>query len=341
MKILGIETSCDESAAAVVEDGRFALSNVIASQAALHARYGGVVPEVASRKHLESLLSVIEAALGEARCTWDDLAAVAFTAGPGLSGALLVGVNTAKAVAFAHDLPLVAVSHLESHIYANWVDLEGKGGPPPAFPLLALIVSGGHTDLVVMEDHGRYRHLGRTRDDAAGEAFDKVARLLELGFPGGPAVERAAATVPTGRRAAGGLRLPVAWLRGSYDFSFSGLKTAVLRLHRSQGEDSARAEMAAAFQEAVVEVLVTKTVRAAREERVREILLAGGVAANTALRQALARRAPVPVRLPPLILCTDNAAMVAACGYFHLLRGETTGLDQDVIAGLGLTARGG
>jgi N6-L-threonylcarbamoyladenine synthase len=191
-----------------------------------------------------------------------------------------------------------------------------------------------------MEDHGCYRHLGRTRDDAAGEAFDKVARLLDLGFPGGPALERAAATVPAGARGAGGLRLPVAWLRGSYDFSFSGLKTAVLRLHHSGEKGAARAELAAAFQEAVVEVLVTKTVRAAREERVKEILLAGGVAANVALRQALVRRAPVPVRLPPLVLCTDNAAMVAACGYFHFRRGETAGLDQDVIAGLGLTAFG-
>jgi len=332
MNILGIETSCDETAAAVVEDGRLPLSNVIASQASLHARYGGVVPEVASRKHLESLLPVIEAALSEAGCAWKDLAAVAATVGPGLSGSLLVGLNVAKAIVFAHDLPLVAVSHLESHIYANWIDEDGKGSPVPDFPLLALIVSGGHTDLVVMEDHGRYRQMGRTRDDAAGEAFDKVARLLGLGFPGGPAIERAA------RNTSSTLRLPRAWLGGSHDFSFSGLKTAVLRLTRQyEGQDVPVAQLAAAFQEATVEVLVAKTIRAAREERVKEILLSGGVAANTALRQALAARAPVPVRLPPPALCTDNAAMVAACGYFRFLRGETVGLDQDVVAGLGLT----
>jgi N6-L-threonylcarbamoyladenine synthase len=332
MKILGIETSCDETAAAVVEDGRLPLSNVVASQASLHARYGGVVPEVASRKHLESLLPVIETALGQAGCTWKELAAVAATVGPGLSGSLLVGLNAAKAIVFAHDLPLVAVSHLEGHIYANWIDEERKGTPSPDFPLLALIVSGGHTDLVVMEDHGRYRQLGRTRDDAAGEAFDKVARLLGLGFPGGPAIEKAA------KNALSPVRLPRAWLGGSHDFSFSGLKTAVLRLTRQyEGQEVPVTQLAAAFQEATVEVLVTKTIRAAREERVKEILLSGGVAANSALRQALMARAPVPVRLPPPALCTDNAAMVAACGYFRFLRGETAGLDQDVIAGLGLT----
>jgi N6-L-threonylcarbamoyladenine synthase len=332
MRILGIETSCDETAAAVVEDGRRLLSNVIASQIDLHARYGGVVPEVASRKHLESILPVIEAALDEAECAWDDLTAVAATVGPGLSGSLLVGVNVAKAIVFARGMPLVPVSHLESHIYANWIERDGKDTAPPGFPLLALIVSGGHTDLVVMEDHGRYRGLGHTRDDAAGEAFDKVARLLGLGFPGGPAVERAAAgKTPS-------LRLPRAWLAGSYDFSFSGLKTAVLRLaHEREGQGLPVGEVAAAFQDAVVDVLVTKTVRAARAERVKEIVLAGGVAANGALRQRLLAQSPVPVRLPPPVFCTDNAAMVAACGYFRLLRGVTAGLDQDVIAGLGFT----
>jgi len=334
MKILGIESSCDESAAAVVEDGRRILSNVIASQVSLHARYGGVVPEVASRRHLESLLPVIEEAMAEAGCGWNDLAAIAVTVGPGLSGSLLVGLNTAKAISFARDLPLVAVSHLEAHIYANWLDGEGSGARPPRFPLLALIVSGGHSDLLVMEDHGRYRLLGRTRDDAAGEAFDKVARLLGLGFPGGPAIERVSTGVSVGR----GLsqRLPRAVLRGSYDFSFSGLKTAVLRLAREYGEDLPRAEIAAAFQEAVVEALVAKTARAAREERVTEIVVSGGVAANRLLRDTLAKRAPVPVRLPPPVLCTDNAVMVAACGYFRFRRGERAGLDQDVLSGLGL-----
>jgi N6-L-threonylcarbamoyladenine synthase len=334
MKILGIETSCDESAAAVVEDGRRILSSVIASQVSLHARYGGVVPELASRKHLESLLPVVETALLEADVDWSDLDAIAVTVGPGLSGSLLVGLNAAKAFAFARDLPLVAVSHLEAHIYANWLDVDGSGAPPPRFPLLALIVSGGHTDLLVMEDHGRYRLLGRTRDDAAGEAFDKVARLLELGFPGGPAVERAAQEASAGAPLPH--RLPRAWLRGSYDFSFSGLKTAVLRLVREGDGKLPRAEIAAAFQEAVVDVLVVKTMRAAREERVAEIVVSGGVAANGTLRDSLVRRAPVPVRLPPPILCTDNAAMVAACGYFRFQRGDRAGLDQDVLSGLGL-----
>ncbi len=332
MKILGIETSCDESAAAVVEDGRRILSNVIASQVSVHARYGGVVPEVASRRHLESLLPVVEEALAEAACDWKDVAAIAVTVGPGLSGSLLVGLNTAKAISFARDLPLVGVSHLEAHIYANWLD--GSDAPPPRFPLLALIVSGGHSDLLVMEDHGRYRLLGRTRDDAAGEAFDKVARLLDLGFPGGPAVEKAATGVAAPRKISE--RLPQAVLRGTYDFSFSGLKTAVLRLAREYGEDAPRAEIAAAFQEAVVEALVAKTVRAAREERVMEIVVSGGVASNGLLRETLSKRAPVPVRLPPPILCTDNAAMVAACGYFRFIRGERAGLDQDVLTGLGL-----
>ncbi len=331
MKILGIETSCDESAAAVVEDGRRIVSSVIASQASLHARYGGVVPEMASRKHLESLLPVVEEAMSAAACDWSDLAAIAVTVGPGLSGSLLVGLNTAKAIAFARNLPLVGVSHLEAHIYANWLEVDESTRQPPRFPLLALIVSGGHTDLLIMSDHGRYRPLGHTRDDAAGEAFDKVARLLGLGYPGGPAVEKAAQDVPAEAR--GRWRLPRGLASSKYDFSFSGLKTAVLRLVREQGEESIpQAELAAAFQDAVVDVLVAKTVRAARDERVKEIVVSGGVAANEALRQALVRRAPVPVRLPPPVLCTDNAAMVAACGYFRFQRGERAGLDQDVSA---------
>ena len=334
MKLLGIETSCDESAAAVVEDGRRILSNVVASQVSVHARYGGVVPEVASRRHLESLLPVIEEALSEAGCGWSELAAVAVTVGPGLSGSLLVGLNTAKAISFARDLPLVAVSHLEAHIYANWLEADDAGVAPPRFPLLALIVSGGHSDLLVMEDHGRYRLLGRTRDDAAGEAFDKVARLLGLGFPGGPAIEQASEGVPVERRF--WQRLPHAVLRGTYDFSFSGLKTAVLRLTREYGDDLPRSEIAAAFQSAVVETLVAKAVRAAREERVTGIVVSGGVAANRLLRETLAKRAPVPVRLPPPALCTDNAAMVAACGYFRFRRGERAGLGQDVLSGLGV-----
>jgi N6-L-threonylcarbamoyladenine synthase len=328
MNILGIETSCDETAAAVVADGRTVLSSVVASQVHLHAPYGGVVPEVASRHHLEALLPVVEAALQQARCGWSDLAAVAVTNAPGLVGSLLVGLNAAKAIAFARSLPLVAVNHLEAHLYANWLDDDGSDRSPPPFPLLGLIVSGAHTDLVMMEEHGRFRALGRTRDDAAGEAFDKVARLLGLGFPGGPAIERAAAPV-----ARSTLRLPRAWLGRAYDFSFSGLKTATLHLtRRYEPAELPVAEVAAAFQEAVVDVLVTKTVRAAREERVRVILLGGGVAANTALREELARRAPAPVRIPSPALCTDNGAMVAACGYYRFRRGLIAGLDADATA---------
>ena len=328
MKILGIETSCDETGAAVVEDGRRVLSNVVASQARVHARYGGIVPEVASRHHLEGLVPVVEAALKEARCRWSDLDAVAVTYGPGLSGSLLVGVNLAKALAFARSLPFVGVHHLEAHNYANW--LEDGGAAPRGFPVLALIVSGAHTDLVLMEEHGRYRRLGRTRDDAAGEAFDKVGRFLGLGYPGGPAIERAAAGVSRPS-----LRLPRAWLGDAHDFSFSGLKTAVLRLARQQGGESLPvAEVAAAFQEAVVDVLVVKAVRAARREGVSQILLSGGVAANTALREALTRRSPVPVRVPSPALCTDNGAMVAGCAYFRLQRGPPSGLDLDVFATL-------
>ena len=325
MKILGIETSCDETAASIVEDGRRLLSNVVASQAHLHGRYGGVVPEVASRQHLVAILPVVQAALAEARCAWRDLDAIAVTYGAGLVGTLLVGVNAAKALAYARDLPLVAVNHLEAHLYANWIDEDGRGREPPGFPLLGLIVSGGHTDLVLMEDHGRIRRLGRTRDDAAGEAFDKVARLLGLGFPGGPAIERAAAAVPKPS-----LRLPRAWLGESDDFSFSGLKTAVLHVVRGEkGAPPTTAETAASFQEAVVDVLAEKTVRAARRENVRGVLLAGGVAANGPLREALARRSPVPVYVASPGLCTDNGAMVAACAAYRFEAGRA-GWDLDV-----------
>jgi N6-L-threonylcarbamoyladenine synthase len=325
MRILAIESSCDESAAAVVEDGRHIVANVVASQADLHARYGGVVPEVASRKHLESIVPVVEAALEGARCSLGDLDAVAVTYGPGLAGSLLVGLNVAKAIAFSHALALVGINHLEGHIYANWL-MEGE---EPRFPAVCLMVSGGHTDMVLMENHGRFRRLGQTLDDAAGEAFDKVARLLGLGFPGGPAIERAA------REARPTLRLPRARVRGPYDFSFSGLKTAVLRLVRGEtGEPPPPAETAAAFQEAVVDALAAKTLRAAQESGAEEVLLAGGVAANSVLRRVLARRSPLPLRVPPLSLCTDNAAMIGACAYYRLREGHSNGLDLDVEPGL-------
>ncbi len=321
MRILGIETSCDETAAAVVEDGCHILSNVVASQAELHARYGGVVPEVASRKHLESIVPVLEAALETARCTLADLEAIAVTHGPGLPGSLMVGLNAAKAIALARDLPLLGINHLEGHLYANWL----VDGQEPSFPNLTLIVSGGHTDLVLMEGHGRYRCLGRTLDDAAGEAFDKVGRLLGLGFPGGPAIERAA----VGARPA--LRLPRARVAGPYDFSFSGLKTAALRLVRGElGNVPPTAETAAAFQEAVADALAAKVVRAARDNGAAEILLSGGVAANAHLRQVVSARSPLPLRVPPPSLCTDNAAMIAACAYYRFRAGQRDGLDLDI-----------
>ena len=326
MKILGIETSCDETAAAVVEDGVKILSNQIASQVEIHARYGGIVPEVASRQHILSIIPIIEQAMAEAKATWNDLDGIAVTIGPGLAGSLLVGVNMAKAMALARGLPITGVNHLEGHIYANWLTDQGNESGP-VFPLVCLIVSGGHSDLVVMKGHGDYVILGRTRDDAAGEAFDKAARILGLGYPGGPAIEKAA------RDGTASIQLPRAWLKGTSDFSFSGVKTALLRLVES-GKVSSPADGAASFQEAVVDILVAKTVAAAREHRVKQILLAGGVAANKRLRSWLVKDSPLPVLIPELILCTDNAAMIAACGYYRFKAGKVDGLDLDVTPGL-------
>jgi N6-L-threonylcarbamoyladenine synthase len=324
MKILGIETSCDETAAAVVEDGRRILSNQIASQVEIHARYGGVVPEVASRQHLLSIIPIIKQAMAEAEITWKDLAGIAVTIGPGLAGSLLVGLNVAKAAALAHSLPLTGVNHLEAHIYANWLE-----GDSIDFPVACLIVSGGHSDLVLMRGHGDYVVLGRTRDDAAGEAFDKAARILGLGYPGGPAIEQAA------RGGTASIPLPRAWLKGSGDFSFSGVKTALLRLVEA-GNISSVADAAASFQAAVIEVLVTKTVAVAKERRAKKILLSGGVASNGLLREQLVKNSPLPVLVPLPVLCTDNAAMIAACGYYHLQAGRTDGLDLDVFPSLRL-----
>jgi N6-L-threonylcarbamoyladenine synthase len=326
MKILGIETSCDETAAAVVEDGARILSNRIASQIDIHARYGGVVPEVASRQHILAIIPVIKQAMAEAKVNWPDLGAIAVTNGPGLAGSLLVGVNIAKAIALSRDLPLIGVNHLEGHIYANWL-ANHNGDKAPAFPLICLIVSGGHSDMVLMKGHGDYILLGRTRDDAAGEAFDKTARILQLGYPGGPAIERAA------RAGNDTVSLPRAWLKGSNDFSFSGVKTALLRLVED-GKIISSADAAASFQEAVIDVLVTKTVTVAGEYGVNQILLAGGVAANQTLCHRLINSSPVPVLVPPPILCTDNAAMIAACAYYRFQNGETAGLGLDVIPGL-------
>lgn len=297
----------------------------------LHARYGGVVPELASRQHVEAMVPVLDEALERAGCTLREIDAVAVTTGPGLAGALLVGANAAKAIAYARGLPLVAVNHLEGHIYAAWLAdaPSGEEAPAPRFPALCLIVSGGHTDLVLMTGHGRYRRLGETADDAAGEAFDKVARLMGLGFPGGPAIERLADGI------APALRLPRAKLRRPYDFSFSGLKTKVLRLVRGQeGPVPALPELAAAFQDAVVDALVTKALAAARDHAAAEVILVGGVAANSALRRALTERSPLPVRIPRPALCTDNGAMIAACGWWCLQAGQAAPLDADVRPGL-------
>ncbi len=328
MKILGIETSCDETAAAIVEDGRKILSNVVASQVDIHARYGGIVPEVASRQHVLTIVPIVEQALTEAKVAFSDLEGVAVTFGPGLAGSLIVGVNMAKAIALSYNLPLIGVNHLEAHIYANWLD----GTELPVFPCLCLVVSGGHTDLVMMAGHGQLRKLGRTRDDAAGEAFDKGARILELGYPGGPAIEKAAeGGIPS-------VPFPRAWLKGSDDFSFSGLKTALLHWvrERKATDNFSVSDAAASFQRAVVDALATKTINAAKRLRVRQILLCGGVAANKALREYFLKLSPVPVLIPPPNLCTDNAAMVAACGYYHFQRGEADSYDLDVVPSLSL-----
>ena len=331
MKILGIESSCDETAAAVVENGVTILSNVIASQVEIHSLYGGIVPEVASRQHMLAIIPIIEQAMSDSSIAPADLSAIAVTNGPGLAGSLLVGVNAAKALALAWNKPLIGINHLEAHIYANWLEEN-----TPGFPIVSLIVSGGHTELVLMKDHGRISRLGGTRDDAAGEAFDKVSRILGLGYPGGPVIERVS------KEGAPIHRLPRAWLKGSDDFSFSGLKTATLHLAQklkitpSAHQHPQASNVAASFQESVVDVLVTKTVSAAQREGANYILLAGGVAANRALREAFIRQSPIRVLLPRPSLCTDNAAMIATCGYFHFLAGEFADWNIDVLPGLRL-----
>jgi N6-L-threonylcarbamoyladenine synthase len=327
--VLGIETSCDETAAAVVKDGREIVSNVIASQAKIHESYGGVFPEIASRQHILHIVPVVDQTLTEAGLSLPEMGAVAVTYGPGLAGSLLVGVNMAKSLAMATGLPLIGINHLEAHIYANWLDPEEQ----IVFPLVCLIASGGHTNLVLMTDHGHYEPLGQTLDDAAGEAFDKVARLLGLGYPGGPEIE---GTATNGDPTA--FDFPRAWIRGTHDFSFSGLKTAVLYMVREydSADDLPVADMAASFQAAVVEVLVEKTRVAAEESGARQVLLAGGVAANTLLRKQMAENIGIPVLCPSPIHCTDNAACVAAVGWFKLQAGERAGWDLDVLPSLRL-----
>lgn len=329
-RLLAIETSCDETACAVVENGRALLASVVASQMDIHARYGGVFPEVASRQHVLSVVPVVEQTLAQAHLSLTDVDAIAVTRGPGLAGSLVVGVNLAKGLSLGSGLPLVAVNHLEGHIYSAWLYPADETPPPePEFPLMALLVSGGHTELNLMEAHLTYKRLGATLDDAAGEAFDKVARLLGLGYPGGPLLQKAAEEGDPQR-----FHFPRAWLEGTFDFSFSGLKTAVLheiRRLEAEGRPLPLADLAASFQDAVVDVLVTKTIQAAREFGVREILVAGGVSANRLLRETMRARADCPVHIPPLSFCTDNAAMIAAAGYFRYVHGHITPLEIDVL----------
>ncbi len=349
--VLAIESSCDETGIALVEGGRTIHANVVASQVALHAASGGIVPEVAARAHLRWIIPVLDEAWSDAGVAWPDIDAVAVTYGPGLAGSLLVGINLAKALAWVHDRPLIGVNHLEGHVYAAWLaDPAVPDAREPVFPLVALVVSGGHTFLVEMTDHLTYRLLGTTVDDAAGEAFDKVGRLLGLGYPGGPAISRAAEAATLHDRV-----FPRAWLGDSYDFSFSGLKTAARRIVAAARVEAGLAdepeaplpeavvaELAWGFEDAVVDVLVTKTIRAARAAGARSIVLGGGVAANRVLRGRLAGEAEamgLPLIVPRPALCTDNGAMIGAAGGRRAAAGERSGLDLDARPSLKLATR--
>ena len=339
MKILGIETSCDETAASVVEDGHRLLSNIVASSMDLHAQYGGVIPEIAARSHIESILPVIQQALNDAKCTWDDIDGLAVTYGAGLGGSLLIGVLTARTLALAHHKPLYAINHVEGHVYANFLTETALPGyamrvSQPTFPMLAIIVSGGHSQLALFKNHFDYTLLGQTQDDAIGEAFDKVAKILGLPYPGGPSVAKAAESGD-----AHAFVLPKAQLSGKYDFSFSGLKTAVLRLAQAEiGEDytfpstrlserlseAQKTNIAATFQRIAVETIVDKARLACREYAPASVVIAGGVAASTELRRQLTETLPLPIEYPDFKLCTDNGAMIATLGCFKAMLGQST-----------------
>ena len=336
MKILGIESSCDETAAAVVEDGKRLLSNVVNSQIDIHAQYGGVIPEIAARSHIEVVNPVIEKALADAECTWDDIDAIAVTYAPGLVGSLLVGTLAARTLAVVHDKPIYAIHHVEAHVYANFiVEQKQPSSTPllqlpsrqPAFPMLALIVSGGHSQLVLFRDHGDYELLGQTQDDAVGEAFDKVAKILGLPYPGGPSIEKAAVHGDSHA-----YNFPKARMQNPYDFSFSGLKTAVLRAVQAEvGKDftfpshelaalltdKQRYDFAASFSRVAVETLVDKAERAYNDYSPASVVIAGGVAASRPLREELSARLPIAIEYAPMSLCTDNAAMIATLGYYY------------------------
>jgi len=354
MKILGIESSCDETAAAIVEDGRRLLSNVVNSQIDIHAVYGGVVPEVAARSHIEVINPVIAQALSDASLTWDDIDAIAVTYAPGLIGSLLVGTLAARTLALLKKKPLYPIHHVEAHVYANFITKQSPSlslslpGQQPAFPMLALIVSGGHSQLVLFKDHGNYELLGQTQDDAVGEAFDKVAKIIGLPYPGGPSVAKAALSGDAHK-----YTLPKARLDNPYNFSFSGLKTAVLRAvqhevgvdftfpsHELPGRlnDVQRADFAASFQQVAVETLVDKAECAYRDFSPKSVVIAGGVAANQELRRQLSERLPIDIDYAPMQLCTDNAAMIATLGYYYAQKkAPASPFEFEVIPSLSMT----
>ena len=322
MRVLAIESSCDETAAAVVTDGQIIESNIVASQSELHAKYGGIVPEVAARAHLQSIIPVVRQALVDAHVGWEDLDAISATRGPGLPSALVVGFGAARGLACGLGLPFVPVDHIEGHVMANWL-IQKQTLDLPNLPAVALVVSGGHTELLLVEEGPVFKRLGGTRDDAAGEAFDKVARLLGLSYPGGPEVSKAASNAVVKK-----MHFPRAWLRGTDDFSFSGLKTAVYRsVEELQNSDIN--EIAWAFQESVVDVLSKKAVYAAEREGAQSLLLAGGVAANSRLREIVQDRSTIPVHIPPPSLCTDNAAMIAAATRIEMAISSDSLIDID------------